>query len=513
MGCCKFCQSYAFWYILLCDIAYSLCYFYRNSIVAITDALQKDFKTDASGIGYLASFIFASYFCMQLIIGLLLEIYSFQLLLFLGAFGLGLTSLLFGIAENIIFATFIRFVAGIALAPLFLTGITIGAQRYGTKYVGLVTGILLFSSQSLLSGLVTLQAWLYDKHGRWREVFYIMGFIAFLVSFIVAVIAIIELKEIDRTLKIDMTKQENKPQHLKRSVTAPLLNKYRKSMMHSSFSQSLIFRPDRETKDSKVQKILQSLKTSLCYSVNWILGLQQFSLRSITYALNGLWIIAYLRVKFNYSPEIAASISGVFFISSSFGSLISGKLMQVFHKRKIFLIIGVILSQFCVIFIYGIPHNSNWNKNLILIIIYASNVVSGFGAGFLPVGFTMARELNDKKECSDTATGMVNMLGNAAGFISQLIVSSLIDVSFNGRNGTINDDGERDYTVDDYQFAFIFIPITGVIGLIMSIIISEPKKMGSIISLSSFIMSDNRNVNIEADIEEAELSTSVNVKK
>eukprot|EP01083_Nonionella_stella_P016069 44938_1 len=505
MSRCHVCKNYEFWYIFLCCIVYSLGYFYRNSVSAITDALQKDLETDASGIGLL-SFLYASYFGMQLIISLLLEIYSYQLLLYLGSFGLGLTSFLFGLSSHIAYATIIRFVSGLFLAPLFLTGISIGAHKFGAQYVTFITGILLFSSQSFFSGIVAFQAYLYHRHNIWREVYYIMGALSMFISFLVGIMAIMELKKSAQDLQkiSNDVKYDNKYAFTFHDQT-PLMASKNNSRNNSSFTHSLIFRPDMsmsQVSNKKTRQMIHSLKRSMRNVTNWVLGVQQFALRSITYALNGLWIIAYLELKFGYLPSLSAIISAVFFISASCGSVFCGKMMQRYNKRKIFLVLGVFLSAACLVIIYGLPpaSESEWNDNLILVVVILSNAISGFGCGFLPVGFTMARELNDLYRCGDTAVGMVNMIGNGAGFASQILVSNLIDMSWRNGPGLYDEYGLKIYSVEDYDFAFMLIPITLVLALVMSLITTEPSTLDSYISYSSFITSTFKSERRDTDV-------------
>ncbi len=70
-----------------------------------------------------------------------------------------------------------------------------------------------------------------------------------------------------------------------------------------------------------------------------------------------------------------------------------------------------------------------------LFIVVSCNIVSGFGCGFLPVGFAMVRECNDYYNWGDAATWMVNMVGKATGFMAQLMVSNLLDYNWKQRGG------------------------------------------------------------------------------
>ena len=55
----------------------------------------------------------------------------------------------------------------------------------------------------------------------------------------------------------------------------------------------------------------------------------------------------------------------------------------------------------------------------------------------------------------------------------QPLVGALIDYNWTQRDGELNENGDRDYIVEDYDFAFILIPIVSTIHFILGLVIKE----------------------------------------
>merc|ERR1712176_409215 len=111
-----------------------------------------------------------------------------------------------------------------------------------------------------------------------------------------------------------------------------------------------------------------------------------------------------------------------------------------------------------------------------MFVIIATSIVSGIGfGGQNPVFWAAVRESNAYYNCIDIAVGMINSMTNAAGFVSQFLFGILMDVHWqNIRGGNDFDpDGDRNYSVADYDFAFIAMPICLIAALVFSFFIKE----------------------------------------
>eukprot|EP01084_Bolivina_argentea_P020700 38487_1 len=79
---------------------------------------------------------------------------------------------------------------------------------------------------------------------------------------------------------------------------------------------------------------------------------------------------------------------------------------------------------------------------------------------FSPLIFTICREYNWYYGNAETATGFVNMILALSGFFGQYTIGALLDLNYEKRdNAILDNEGNRLYTVDDYNFAFVVIPI------------------------------------------------------
>ena len=80
-------------------------------------------------------------------------------------------------------------------------------------------------------------------------------------------------------------------------------------------------------------------------------------------------------VKFDYSRENSALLSGSFYLMRAILAPIVGRLAMKYSKRKIFLIIGSCLHICTVIIIYVLQPSTP------LIFVFILNLISGTGAG------------------------------------------------------------------------------------------------------------------------------------
>eukprot|EP01084_Bolivina_argentea_P060863 111184_1 len=179
-------------YLVVLCIAFGLSYFYRNSIAAIADVLEKEFETTATVIGMLSSFVYISFFSMQLVVGLLLEIFSFRILLLLTALFLGISSIAFSFTDNITTGITIRLISGFIASTPFVSAMSMSSQLYGNEYVAFHSGVLTFCGNSFVFIGSYIQAFIYDKYQDWRSVYLFIGIISIICSILFFILNIFE---------------------------------------------------------------------------------------------------------------------------------------------------------------------------------------------------------------------------------------------------------------------------------------------------------------------------------
>ena len=218
--------------------------------------------------------------------------------------------------------------------------------------------------------------------------------------------------------------------------------------------------------------VLQQLKKNMGQTVkmylNWLLALTMFCAGVVFMGVMSLWLVPYLMVKFEYSRSTAALISGLAFISSGVGSIIIGIVSKKVTRRKLFLFEGNALLLAFVALIY-IPAES---MPMPLVIILC--IVSGVGfSHFSPFVFTICREYNWFYGNTETATAFVNMGLVLSGAVGQMIIGELLDIHWKGRADHAMDGHLRVYSVEDYNFALVIVPVALGIMFVTELLLKE----------------------------------------
>ena len=199
---------------------------------------------------------------------------------------------------------------------------------------------------------------------------------------------------------------------------------------------------------------------------NWLLGIHYFAALSIKNALNGLWLIYYMTLKFGYSRSLSTFVNGTLLIADAVANIVFGRLSAKFKKRKVFFLIGSVLLLGPIYIVYCGENTSVW-------LIILANIMGGAGTGIASLPFAMVREYNDHFECSDIAGGLFNTLCSSSGFVMQWLIGILIDYHWNKRGGALSTDGDREYMVADYDFGFIVVPICSGIYILIALLVKE----------------------------------------
>ena len=196
-------------------------------------------------------------------------------------------------------------------------------------------------------------------------------------------------------------------------------------------------------------------------------GIFGFNTGVIFFGIFQLWIVPYLMTKFKYSREFASIISGIALLSTGVSSIVCGELSRRTERRKIFCVLGSIFCASFVLFIY-IPSMPTF-------IVILLNIITGIAGGCFPMIFTLTREYNWYYGNAETATGFVNTIMLCSAFFGQYTIGALLDLKWEERDDSnINElDGNRIYTVDDYNFAMILVPICLSIAIVTSLFFKE----------------------------------------
>merc|ERR1711920_1099463 len=93
---------------------------------------------------------------------------------------------------------------------------------------------------------------------------------------------------------------------------------------------------------------------------------------------------------------------------------------------------------------------------------------------FSPFVFTICREYNWFYGNTETAVSFVNMGLVLSGAVGQFTIGELLDIHYEGRaDAQLADDGNRLYTVEDYNFALVIVPVCLCIMMISECLLKE----------------------------------------
>merc|ERR1711997_1138210 len=203
--------------------------------------------------------------------------------------------------------------------------------------------------------------------------------------------------------------------------------------------------------------------------LNWLLALTMFCAGVVFMGVMSLWLVPYLMVKFEYSRSLAALVSGLAFISSGIGSIVIGIISKKITRRKPFLFVGNSLFLAFVAFIY--MDASMMPLPFVIFLCVTTGIAFSH---FSPFVFTICREYNWFYGNTETAVAFVNMGLVLSGAVGQFTIGELLDIHYEGRaDAELADDGNRVYTVEDYNFALVIVPVCLCIMLVSECLLKE----------------------------------------
>merc|ERR1712087_868256 len=411
----------------------------------IADAISEDYGVTATGVAFLSSAYWIAYIASQIPWGLYLQTYTCQSSVLISTFGSTICCFIFPFTKgSLAFGSVIFFINGLVTGNALSVGLIFAGQRFGSNYVALCGGIVLITgtAHNFIGGVI--QAHLYEKYQVWKPVYFGLSALMFCYGVIFTVCLLVETgKGADGRRSLSFRKQ-----------SSVLSNVSEAEMANMELS------------------VFQQLKKNMGQTgkmyLNWLLALTMFCAGVVFMGVMSLWLVPYLMVKFEYSRSLAALVSGLAFISSGIGSIVIGIISKKVTRRKVFLFEGNALLLAFVALIY-IPA-----KSLPLPLVIILCIVSGVGfSHFSPFVFTICREYNWFYGNTETATAFVNMGLVLSGAVGQLIIGELLDIHWKGRADHAIDGDLRVYSVEDFNFALMIVPISLCIMFVSSMLLTE----------------------------------------
>lgn len=393
-------------------IFYSYEFLLRIAPSVMVPELRAYFNITAEGFGALIGLYYLAYTPMQLIVGVIMDLYGPRRILTFAVTVCVLGSFIFGNTHSVVIAGMGRFLIGFGSAFAFvgalkLAALWLPADRFAT-FAGIVGGVAMIGAMIGDIGLTSLV-----QHIGWQATI-LMGTIvgAILIPFIWFIVR-------DRQqLRVDQ--------------------------------QRITFRD-----------IVAGFVNISCNLQIWLSGLVACLLYLALSAFAEIWGIPFLRDAYHFSPQQAALANSMIFLGWVIGGPLSGWISDRIHKRRLPLLVGSIVAAISMTALLYLPGLSFWSIALLLLIFGLSTSVEliCFAVGHESVPTYIAA----------TAMAFINMLTMAGGFVFQPLIGKLLDVRWSGQL----ENGLRIYSAHDYRFALTAIPIAMIGSTILILFMRE----------------------------------------
>lgn len=392
---------------IICGLAaffYVYDYFIQVSPSVMTHQLMQAFQMGAAGLGILGSVFFFAYAGMQIPAGLLLDRYSARNVLTIAVLISAFGVLLFSITSNFTVAAVARFLVGFGSAFSFVGTIYLVSQWFPHKHFAMIAGIVQFAG---CIGSIFGEVPLANTVNilGWRHT---LVYIA-LATFLLSLLFWFFIREKSATKLIHQNKN------------------------HAVSSWSLF-----------------------SYPVVWWIGLVGFLSWIPVASIGALWGVPYLMKVFYLSNTAAAGYCSLFWLSLGIACPVIGWLSDKFQRRKL---------PFYICFALGILGS--------VLLIYAdlfplyvtiiALILLALPPAITLLTFGVVKDILPK-EVFGTATGFINMVPIIGGGISQVAIGFILEAL----GGHQIPNQIPVYTLQDYQWAIILIPITLGLGFVVT---------------------------------------------
>ncbi len=174
-----------------------------------------------------------------------------------------------------------------------------------------------------------------------------------------------------------------------------------------------------------------------------------------------LWGTQFIHVAFNMPAHDAAKINSVVFLGWLVGAPLMGFWSDYIRRRKVVLMTGSFVAALMLTLLIYLPLHSNFAISALLFL-------SGLFAGVQVNCFALGRE-NANHELAASAVAFVNMVVMLGGFIFQPLFGRMLDWFWDGTMA----EGLRVYSAGDYRLALILLPAAFILSGILSFFIKE----------------------------------------
>ncbi len=388
----------------------------RNSPSVMTEDLMRDFSVEACALGVLSAFYLLSYTTLQIPVGLGMDKFGPARLLKGAVLLCIIGTAIFALSESFYFACFGRLVIGAGSTCAFLGTLKLATFWFHPERLALVVGFTLLAGK-LGASLGYPLALIIDMLG-WREA---LLYVVIPIGLVLAVGIWIFVKD---------TPPEG-------PITPP----------------SII--------DTRVKTLFTSLWNIATNYRIWALGFYGALMYAPMLAFVDLWGVPFLMKLYGIDRATAASVTTMFYVGVGIGAPFVALLSDYFKERRVLMTVGAALSIICnaiIIYTPGVPLSG----------MYGLLFAAGFVFSSQPLIFSSVCQLTPHAS-NGTAISFTNMIVMMLGLVLQPLVGKFLEVAWSG--GMEN--GVPLYTIADYRFALMSIPICLIISLLLMPLIPE----------------------------------------
>lgn len=408
---------------IICTLAaifYCYEYLLRMEPSVMVTELMHEFRVNATELGMLAAFFYFIYTPMQIIVGLLSDLYGPRKILTLAIITCTLGSYIFGAAHTLPSAAIGRLLIGFGSAFAFVNVLKLSAtwlpSRFFALFVGLTTTLGMFGA---MVGDIVLSSLVHSI--GWKQTITIGTIIG---AILIPLIWLI-IRDKPETQTTSHTKVKEKPQY-------------------------------RETFVGFV-KILKNSQMWL----NGAIGCCMYLSLSL---FAELWGIPFLTTVYHLSSQQAATACSMVFLGWLVGGPLIGYVSDMTYSRRIPLAFGCLFSAILISLIIHLPQLINTQMLHLLLLLF------GICSSFEVLCFAVSSE-NNPKHLVATASAFTNTLVMLSGIVCQPLVGKILDLHWSGQ--TLN--GDRVYSVIDNQLALTILPIAFLLGFIFTFWLHETR--------------------------------------
>lgn len=213
-----------------------------------------------------------------------------------------------------------------------------------------------------------------------------------------------------------------------------------------------------------MKEILITFTSALRQPQVWLVSCGGAIAAAPVFIFGALWGVPFLMQIHGLPRPLAALLTATMLIGWGLGAFFSGWLSDRMGQRRKPLIAGIVVAMASLSAAIYLPDLSTTT-------IAALMLVGGLGSGVIILIFAISGDLAPDA-ARGSAFAFTNMLMILSGAIFQPVTGLLLDLNWNG----VTENSARLYDFHAYQIAFLLIPITSIVGMLMILLSHNTEK-------------------------------------